>query len=267
MRCREARDVLWPPELPRLLEPRVQRARSHVRACTECTLYFAQDRRMLDACHGLRSLRAPAEVRLRVLDVMATAGRRERPATATASYRGGAALRVGRETSRERVRVVAALVVAVVGIGGTALGFALTGARVPEATSPSPEDAFVGDYLRRAVAQDFLESSDREEIVRFLQRELGLSSGPLHAPGLVPARVEICLLEGRRGAMIVYHFEDRTVTHYLVPDGSPPRAPRVADNRGELAVVTWSSGAVEEALVGEVPVADLLAMATAEALE
>jgi hypothetical protein len=144
-------------------------------------------------------------------------------------------------------------------------GHGLLGSTGP--TDSVAEEAFVEDYLRRGVGQDFLDSSDREEIARFLQRELGLSSRLLDAPGLVPARVEICLLEGRRGAMVVYHHEGRTVTHYVVADEGVPRGPRVADDHGELAVITWSSGQVEEALVGELPPGELLALVRVDALD
>ena len=122
--------------------------------------------------------------------------------------------------------------------------------------------AFVEDYLRRAVGEDYLESSDPEEIAHFLRRELGLESSLLNLAGLLPTRVEICLLEGRRGAMIVYHGSSgRSVTHYLVPKLAGERPPRVAREHGGLTVVTWSTDTLEEALVGEVPPRELLDLA------
>lgn len=251
MNCHDVRQGLWPPEKPKLLGPEIEKAQEHVRSCSECSRYFAQDRAVLDACHQLRSVRAPLQVRIRVFEALAR-GRDGR------SWRSGAP---GERTPVLRRTLTAAAVVLLVGVSVLA-GPRLGGA--PEsrlASAPGPEAAFVEDYLRRAVGEDYIDTSDREEIMRFLRRELGLESGLLDEGDLIPARAEICLLEGRRGAMIVYKKDGRSVTHYLVPRATRPHGPEVAEDHGELAVVTWSSGSVEEALVGELPPDQLLELA------
>jgi anti-sigma factor RsiW len=255
--CREVREGLWPPERPRLLGPEVERAREHVRDCSECTRYFAQDRAVLDTCHRLRAVRAPLSVRARVFEALAQARRRpasseqpeppaERPLHANMRIAGGVAL----------------LVLFV--LSGVVLGPGLLRddpSPIEVAETPGSDAAFVEDYLRRAVGEDYLETSDPEEITRFLRRELGLQSRVLDLAGLIPRRVEICLLEGRRGAMVVYRLDGRTVTHYLVPKEAEQQAPRVAQEHGNLTVVTWSTDSLEEALVGEIPSDELLELA------
>ena len=120
------------------------------------------------------------------------------------------------------------------------------------------------DYLRRAVGQDHIETSDPDEVGRFLARELGMELGPILVEGLELESAEICLLEGRRGAMIVYKKDGASVAHYLVPrEGTPARAPALTRRDGsvDMPVVTWSSPAVEQALVGELSSEALLTIA------
>lgn len=260
MICREVREGLWPPERPRLLGPEVERAREHVRGCSECTRYFAQDRAVLDACHRLRAVRAPLSVRARVFEALAQARRRparpEQPEPSEPS---------ADRPRRPKLRIAggAALLMLFV-VSGVVFGPGLVRdgpTRLDVAEAPGSDAAFVEDYLRRAVGEDYLETSDPEEITRFLRRELGIHSRVLDLAGLIPRRVEICLLEGRRGAMVVYRLDGRTVTHYLVPKQAEQQAPRVAQGYGNLTVVTWSTDSVEEALVGEVPSDQLLELA------
>jgi len=126
---------------------------------------------------------------------------------------------------------------------------------------------FVEDYLRRAVGQDRLDTSDAAEVSRFVMRELGVMITPAQFAGVALSAVEVCLLDGRRGAMIKYGFEGREISHYVVPKSdSERRAPALSEyqDRSEPhgpSVITWSSGRVEQALVGDFPAERLLAFA------
>jgi len=137
---------------------------------------------------------------------------------------------------------------------------------IAQASADDPA-VFVEDYLRRAVGQDHVETNDPTVVTRFLQRELGISVEPLRLAGLEVARVEICLLEGRRGAMILYKLDGAEVSHYLVPrEDTKPRGPAlIGQARGEstveVPVVTWATSRVEQALVGGVGPQRLLEMA------
>ena len=88
-------------------------------------------------------------------------------------------------------------------------------------------ELFVDDYLRRAVGQDNIVTSDPAEISRFLMKGLGLLITPMQIEGLRLAGAEVCFLDGRRGAMIRYRQNGHEVTHYLIPRegvaGRPPR--------------------------------------------
>ncbi len=254
MTCADARGILWPPERPRLLGGTIGLAREHVRSCEACTDYLAQDRAILEAYERARSIRAPGAVRERVFDALAGArwGALHPP---TPTHPG---------TTHLRSRVLRA-VLPVVAVVITVTG--LVYIRADSNRTPGEgAEVFVEDYLRRAVGQDHIETNDPAEVMRFLERELGLRFTPIRLAGLDLARAEICLLEGRRGAMIVYKKDGAEVAHYVVPrDDSPERAPALSTKgrteSGEMPVVTWATPNVEQALVGGVGPDELLRIA------
>jgi len=254
MDCFEARSGCWPPERPRLANGEVTEARLHIDGCTECQEYFEQDRLLLAAYDRMRGTAAPRRVRERVFDVLAQArsGRREVPENVEA--------RPG--TWRRWAPMLAMAAVVVLALGGTAL---LT---LPDAQEASESSMFVEDYLRRAVGEDHIETSDPAEVTRFLARELGLALAPIQASDLVLQRAEICLLEGRRGAMIVYKRNGEIISHYVVPKSNDlVRAPslgRELEFAGQTpAVITWATPSLEQALVGDVTATELMTLARA----
>lgn len=251
MDCQRAREELWPPERPRLHEAEIERAQGHLDSCEACRRYFEQDRALLDLYDRLRRQHTPIDVRERVFDALA----RERLARDTVSSAGGL-------PGRPRpfgLTVALAVSMAVLGL------FLLRGAAPAVTEDPA---IFAEDYLRRAVGEDQIVSSDPQEVRRFLQRELGMGLTPLQLAGLQVERAEVCLIRGRRGAIIVYRSEDGPISHYLIPwDGVVTRAPAVADYRDgsavdRMPVVTWSTPQLEQALVGEVESRELLRLAS-----
>jgi anti-sigma factor RsiW len=117
------------------------------------------------------------------------------------------------------------------------------------------------------VAEEHLVTEEPREVAQFLTRELGIQAGPIPRPGLHIEGVEICLIDGRRGALILYRLDGRRVSHYLIPRPlGPARIPAPAHSaptggQATIPVVAWASGAVEHALVGEFPAETLLRLA------
>lgn len=254
MDCLEVRMGLWPPERPRLASEDVLAAREHVRRCPSCARFFAQDRRLLDAYDRLRREETPTAVK----DAVMAAVRKEEDAPARVT---GTQARDATSWPSPPVRLLAVFVVVVAGILGSTL---LWEARAGNPVDTAGTSIYTDDYLRRAVGRDQLETSDPTEARRFLRRELGVELQPLSGPGLVLRRVEICLLDGRRGAMIEYRLEGKVVSHYVVPkEGDRARPPSVQEGGSPRAppVVTWSVGSVEQALVGELSTERLLELA------
>jgi anti-sigma factor RsiW len=254
MDCQKAREGLWPPERPKLVGEEIAAARAHIERCPECKEFFEQDRALLEMYDRLRSERAPRAVREKVFDALA----QERYASSPRPL-----------PRRDWLRVAAWPLVAAAALA--VISFGNLQNRVPVGSTDG--GLFVEDYLRRAVGQDHIETSDADEVRRFLMRELGVQLGPLEIEGLQLTRAEICLLDGRRGAMIEYEKDGAKVSHYLVPrKGTKPRQPTVSDELGgpgdaELPVVTWSEGQVEEALVGRLSSDQLLRLATGGATD
>lgn len=253
MDCREVRERLWPPRRPRLVGDGVAEARLHVERCRECAEYFEQDRVLLDLYDRVRRHSAPPRVRERVVGALSEASW----ATAVGAESASRPTRFARmRVSAWPIAICASLAIVV-----------LADLRPASRSRGDDPTIFVEDYLRRAVGQDYIDTDDPEEVRRFLQRELGMLIQPLRLAGLNVRRVEICLLDGRRGAMIVYERDGAEVSHYLVPrEGTGRRAPTLSnDSRrtmgGDLPVVTWSTPQLEQALVGEVTSQQLLEMA------
>ncbi len=227
----------------------VAAAQAHIRACDGCREYFSQDRDLLALYDEVRRAPAPVSLKQRV----------------TAAIAGARSVAVERPWWTRRTTMAGAATAGIVAAGLALLMF-MEVSTAATTTSDAP-DVFVEDYLRRAVAGDFIETSAPAEVTRFLQRELGLRLEPLRAHGLKLMRAEICLLEGRRGAMIQYERDGAVVSHYLIPrDDAVERAPALAlssTDRGasEMPVVTWAGGRVEQALVGEIDSDALLAIA------
>jgi len=259
MNCSTAREALWPPEKLRLAGEGVFLARKHVENCEDCQEYFSQDRRLLDAYCSLREERAPRRVRERVFDSLA----RERAGSPTAALKRDSQVGAG-SLALPRWMVTAAASLVLLSALGTAAMWVNHSSAGPDAG-----ELFVDDYLRRAVGQDNILTSDPAQISRFLVKELGLLITPMRIEGLRLAGAEVCFLDGRRGAMIRYRQNGHEVTHYLIPrEGVEERAPRRSsilpgglEGQAVPSVITWATPSIEHALVGEFPAERLMRMA------
>ena len=259
MNCSTAREALWPPEKLRLAREGVLLAREHIEGCGDCQEYFRQDRHLLDAYSRLREERAPRRVRERVFDSLA----RARAGNLTTEVNRDAQIGSGALALPRWMVGAAASLVLLSALGTTAMWVSRPSAR------PEAGELFVDDYLRRAVGQDNIVTSDPAEISRFLVKELGILITPLQIEGLRLAGAEVCLLDGRRGAMIRYRQNGREVTHYLIPrEGVEQRAPRRSgilprgfEDQAAPSVITWATPSIEQALVGEVSAERLMTIA------
>lgn len=263
MDCAVARDVLSPPERPRASLAARLRARGHVRECAACRDFFGDDARLRAVLRRVLQQKAPPELRARVLAALA---REAAVLESPVQPRAGRVIRSRR--ARWAVGIAAGLVIAVgLATVPTRQGF----------LDPRPERAgeiFIEDFLRRAVGEEQILSSDPAEVARFLTRELGRPAAPLVVPGLRIAKAEICLLGDKRGAMVVYDLDGSSVSHYLLPrttrNGQPvaPSVRTVAgmEALGRPTVVIWKTASLEHALVaatspGELEALVLLAQA------
>lgn len=256
MDCIRAREALWPPERPRLAEETCVAARRHVDGCSACRDYLRQDRLLLEYYQRLREVAAPRRLRERVFEVLA----RERAGAGSRWARPRAALHGLR---RDALGWAAAVVVVAAAAGVSLVAIRGGGTAADDGTM------FVEDYLRRAVREEHIQTSDPREVARFLTRELGLMLEPLRMPGLDLTGAEVCFLEGRRGAVVLYKKGGRVISHYVVPraggaaTADPPRPVEARVRSTMPTVVTWAAEGLEHALVGDVPSSELMVMARA----
>jgi anti-sigma factor RsiW len=260
MRCERARDILCPPERPQLAGDDVVAAQRHVERCESCRDYMAQDAAWLALLRRVRRVEAPADVRERVFHTLA----RER----TIAESGPTPRRS--RNGRFVLAMAAVLALAVGSLMGLNLMLQPRGGPLPLAERQL-EAGFVEDFLRRAVQAEHIETSDPSEVARFLARELGVSGTvPVPASSFELTGAEICIVEGVRGAVVLYKRDGEVLYHYLVPGSGgrragpstfPDRPPAPSSQPGFPAVVTWASHGMEQALVADVSQEELLRMA------
>ena len=274
MRCDEARGLLWPPEQPKLAETELLEARQHVEACESCQDYLALDAALLDGYRTVPRILAPPGLRERVFDVLA----QERLAATQREPRPSVPLRQPLSRWGALALGVAAFLV-VVSLAGRSPVDPSSSVQT-QVAAPAAEEgaAFVDDFLRRAVQAEHLGTSDPGEVAEFLQRELGIAVAmPLDAPDFDLAGVEICIVEGVRGAVIMYKQNGVVLYHYVIPKPGEGEAepslstaspPQWAGSTASPSVVTWATqGGMQQALVSDLPPEDLLAIARGLARE
>lgn len=259
--CEEARAALWPWDRPRPHTETETAALEHVEGCAACRAFFRRDlavARAVRAC-GFEE-RAPRELRERVYAALARErafGDGER-AFGDGERAFGDGERSARAGGKWRGRVAAAVgaLLVLLAVGGLVL-----------ALRPEPvQDAYVEDFVGRAVEETVVETPDPSRMSRFFMREMGLSLFPVSLEGGSPSRAMICLIRGRRAAMVEYEIEGYTVAHYRLPASETRargRGVRLFSERG-LSVARWEDGAFEHALVSDLPMERLAGVARRE---
>lgn len=236
--CEEARRILWPLDRPRPHTEREAAARRHVEGCESCREFFRRDLAVARAIreHGLGP-GAPRELRERVYAALA----RERAFHAS----GRQSLDGDARASRTRTAIAVGALLALIGLGGLAIAV----------SSDRPHDVYVQDFVSRAVEEEVVETEDPSRMARFFMRELGLSLPPVTLQDGRLSRAMICLIRGRRAAMVEYEVDGHTVAHYRLPHASGAGRTRevwISTERG-VRVVHWNDGRFEHALVAELP--------------
>lgn len=239
--CEVVRELLWPLDRPRPLVEGEEGARAHLARCAACQAFFRRDRAIGEALRRRGpAVPTPPDVRERALDALA----RERPAVGAVGQSRHRRLRPSRSAGWAAAAAVLASVA--VGIFGPRAG--------------GREALFAEDFLSRAVEADVVERPDRAAISAFFMRELGVQVAPVTLDEAELNRAMICLIKGKRAAMVEYEFAGRIVAHYRVPAGqtvgATPTEVRTASEAG-VQVVRWSDDRFEHALVSELPAVEL----------
>lgn len=127
----------------------------------------------------------------------------------------------------------------------------------------SLDAAYAQDYMSRAVEQTAVETPDPGRVYELFMRELGVPVTPVSLDNSRLSRAMICLIRGKRAAMVEYEVEGHVIAHYRVPLARPGRAsaPMRITTEDGVCVIRWSDGEFEHALVADVAVHQLRTIA------
>ncbi len=248
MNCGAARRLLWPDAGPRALTPDREAAEAHLASCEPCQRFMAEMRAMGAATRqSAAKPPAPPEVR-------------ERLFTALARERAGRG--IGAPARPLRWRAVG-WVVGVVAIAGAAV-WTLT-PRSPRSVS---ELAALAEDHVRALQGEAIETADPVAVETWIRARVPFAVHVPQIPGATLEGARLCLLGGRRGAVVRFRVVGEPVSYYVMAEAADgadrldTRAFREQTDAG-YNVVAWHRGGLIHALVGALPRERLAALARA----
>jgi anti-sigma factor RsiW len=236
--CGRTRRLLWPSGGPRVASPEVIDAQAHLEACPACQQFMRDMRALGDATRDVAPREyAPAEVRRRLFTAIARARTGAQDATS------------GRH---RRVRWLAAAGLLLAGLAG-----ALTADRLLRHASTDPITAIVEDHAK-TLGEFRIASGDPAEVTRWLAGQVHFA---VYVPVLTGAELRgarLCVLDGRRGAVVEYDVDGVAVSYFVVPYGAQPAGdatPGRFDHtrRSGYQVVSWREPGLVHAMVGNLP--------------
>lgn len=239
-RCEDVRERLWPLDELRAVVEGEGDARAHLEGCSDCQAFFRRDGALTSRLRSVEpGAQAPAEFRERLMAALAQA---EMAQPGERAWPG----RLSR--AAPLIAVAATMLIAALGLLRLA---------------PQSLDAlYVEAYQEGDPEEMVLWAPEGDQAYEFFMRELGLPVTPvIFAEGRVK-RAVICLIEGRRTAVIEYELDGHTVAHYRSPiaseDGGGAMHSATEDG---VCVVRWSDGEFEHALVADIPEEELRVIA------
>ncbi len=238
--CEDVRELLWPLDALRGAVEGEAEARAHLESCPDCAAFFRRDAALSSLLgRSTPDAQVPPEFRERLMSALEG----EEAARPIERARPGRLTRAA-----PIIAVAAALVVAAVGLLRVA---------------PQNLDVlYVESYQARDNEELVLSAADIDQAYEFFMRELGVPVTPVVLGGGRVSRAMICLIEGRRTAMVEYEMEGHILAHYRGPlaseDGGGAMHSATEDG---VCVVRWSDGEFEHALVADIPEDELRVIA------
>jgi anti-sigma factor RsiW len=248
MTCGRTRRLLWPGAGPRTASTEVIEAQHHLEACSACQQFVREMLALGDAIHDAAAREyAPPDVRGRLFGAIARARTGAQQPTS------------GR---RRRVQWLTAAVVLLIGLAGV-----VTADRLLRDATADPITAIVEDHAK-ALGESRITSRDPAEITRWLAGQLHFA---MYVPALTGAELRgarLCVLDGRRGAVVEYEADGVALSYFVVPYGVEPAADATPGRfdrarRAGYQVVSWREPGLLHAMVGNLPESRLTAFAKA----
>lgn len=247
--CGTARRLLWPDAGPQALTPEREAAEAHLAICDACRRFMAEMRASATATHeGAPKPPAPVEVRERLFTALA----RER-----------ARLDAPARPPRRRALGWA---VAALAVGGAAVWTAT----VRSPTSGQDLTPFAEDHVR-ALQGEALNTADPIAVETWLRARVPFAVHVPRIPGAALEGARLCLLGGRRGAVVRFRLDGEPVSYYVMAEGTGGGGTGGADRLDAAAfreetdagynVVAWRRDGLVYAVVGALPRERLAALA------
>lgn len=227
--CERTRELLWPLDRPRKVDPGVEEARAHLEECVDCRAFFERDAALGRRLRGTRlGTDAPAGLRARAIAAIEA-----EPAFAARSA-------LVRRAARWTV-AAAALLVAAVGLSRLGLGVA------------SAEASYIADYQSHMdeIVPDG--GPDLAQTYEFFMSEFGVPVTPVTFDAGTANRAMICLIDGRRVATVEYELDGHKIAHYRVPvsESALGLGELRSATKDDLCIIRWADGEFEHALVSD----------------
>lgn len=236
MKCDEVRECLWPLDEIRKVGEREVGARAHLDACPACQAFFRRDAELTRALNSLSpDQEAPQGLEGRVVGALGASVSRRRSARSVL-FGWGAPL-------------VAAAAIILASVGLLRVG------------AQNLDASFVESYLGRDALTNVVATPDQDQAYEFFMSELGLPIAPVSVEGRV-TRAMICVVEGKRQALVEYELDGKMVAHYRSPSASGDGGGSIhTATEDGVCVVRWSDGEFEHALVAPIPEDELRVIA------
>lgn len=250
VRCEQALERLWPLTEPGGIDsPELAAARDHLQRCSDCQAFFRRDATLGRRLRDLRSARTielpeacRAALRMQLMG----------DADATDSDSGSDPdVKSIRSIRNQRWRAWSAAAAAIALLAG-----GLVISRSIEA--PLSDGAFTADFMLAGLPA--IESGDLTptQVMAFYAEQFGDRMDPARMLDARVTRVAVCIVGGRRGAMVEYELGGERLVYYQIPVGNGRAASDLRTGREDgLNVARWGDDRSEHVLVSALPIENL----------
>lgn len=246
LRCEQVLKRLGPlTEAGELISPTLpEDVREHLDTCSDCQIFLRRDaslRRRLQALRAATTGRGfPENAREALMARIAREGETSRPDIQPAPT--GRSRRFPAWTEA----AVAAAAAVVLLAGGLSISQSIE--------EPLSDGAFAQDFIQAALPEIELNNVTVTQVAAFYEEQFGDLMSPAKLLDAPITRVAVCVVEGRRGAMVEYDFKGERLVYYQLPlDGGRASNDLRSGREGDLNVTRWGDDRSEHVLVSPLP--------------
>ena len=245
--CEQALERLWPLTEPGEMDsPELEEAREHLRRCSACQAYFRRDatlgRRLRDLrSYGLVALpeACRAELLMQISGDAQVSDPDVQPIEAKQPRRG--------RSWPEWIATAAAITLLA---GGLAISNSIE--------APLSDGAFMADFMHAELPEIGSGDVTATQVAAFYTEQFGDRMNPARLLDAKVTRVAVCVVEGRRGAMVEYDLDGERLVYYQIPlDGDRTASDLRTGTEGNLNVARWGDDLSEHVLVSALPLENL----------